>query len=134
MNFIDKFITYLTPGHFEGIVLFLWSCAAMTGVNIYYSKEWTTGLKGTNKLWEAPEILIYIVVWMMPVIIFAAVFMQLPVPDMVWYTLLLIVVFALVGKWGFEWLLAFKSGASSVTSTAHTTEKTVEKEKIVKEQ
>lgn len=128
MNIIDKFVTYLTPGHFEGIVLFLWSCLVMSVVQIYYAKEWTRGLRGTNGLWEAPEILIYIIVWLLSPVIFAAVFLQLPIPDMVWYTLWTIIGFALFGKWGLEWLLAFRSGASQVTST--TTEKRIEKTEV----
>ena len=124
MNIIDKFVAYLTPGHFEGIALFLWSCLAMTAVQIYYAKEWTAGLRGSNGLREAPEILIYIIVWLLPVVIFAAVFLQLPVPDMVWYTMWVIIGFALFGKWGLEWLLAFKTGASQVTSTTIVEKKT----------
>ena len=130
MNLIDKFNSYLTPGHFEGIVLFLLSSLIMTGVHLHLREDLIRGLKGTNGMWEGPEALLYFVLWIFPPVIFAAVFLQLTVPDMVWYVLMAFAVIGLFGRWGLEWLLAFRGGATQVTSTS-TMEKKVEiKEEI----
>jgi hypothetical protein len=59
--------------------------------------------------------------------IFSSGFLQLNYPDIAWYTLIAFMMFGLTGRWGLEWLLAFRGGAAQVTST--TTEKTVEKDK-----
>ncbi len=133
MNFIDKFVTYLTPGHFEGIALYLVSMAIVTATHIYFRKEWSDGLKGVNGLWEGTEILLYICLWIIPAMVFADIFLSLHASEIVWYAMIAFCLLGVLGRWGLEWLLAFRSGASSVTSTT-TTEKTIEKEKIVKEQ
>lgn len=126
MDIIDKFYSYLTPGHFEGIVLFVASSLIMTFIQIKFSKEWTDGLKGVNKYWEGPEILLYICLWIFPIMVFANMFLQMKADDLVWYTLISFMFFGLTGRWGLEWLLAFKGGATQVTSTSSTTEKKVE--------
>lgn len=126
MTIIDKFITYLTPGHFEGIVLYLISVAILTGVHIRFIKEFTTGLKGTNGFWEGTEILLYICLWIIPAMVFADIFLQLHASDMVWYSMISFTLLGVLGRWGLEWLLAFKSGASQVTSTTTVVEKKTE--------
>jgi len=132
IELFDKFVSYLTPGHLEGLMLFLISTAIMTGVHIKFLNEWRDGLKGVNGLWEGPEILLYICFWLLSPMILADIFLQLKASDIVWYIFMACIFFGLTGRWGLEWLLAFKGGASQVTST--TTEKTVEKEKVVTEQ
>lgn len=130
MTIFDKFYSYLTPGHFEGIVLFLLSSLIITGLHLHLREDLIKGLKGINGMWEGPEALLYFVLWIFPPVIFAAVFLQLAVPDMVWYVLLAFTGAGLFGRWGLEWLLAFRGGATQVTSTS-TMEKKVEiKEEI----
>lgn len=126
MSIIDKFITYLTPGHFEGIVLYLISVAILTGVHIKFYKDFTEGLKGANGFWEGTEILLYICLWIIPAMVFADIFLQLHASDMVWYSMIAFTLLGVLGRWGLEWLLAFKSGASSVTSTTTVVEKKTE--------
>lgn len=124
MSIIDKFITYLTPGHFEGIVLYLISVAILTGVHIKFYKDFTEGLKGANGFWEGTEILLYICLWIIPAMVFADIFLQLHASDMVWYSMIAFTLLGVLGRWGLEWLLAFKSGASQVTSTTIAEKKT----------
>lgn len=126
MNIFDKFVTYLTPGHFEGIVLYLISVAILTGVHIRFMKEFTDGLKGVNGLWEGPEILLYICLWIIPAMVFADIFLALHASDIVWYAVMAFAFFGLTGRFGLEWLLAFRSGASQVTSTTTVVEKKTE--------
>lgn len=128
MGFFDRFISYLTPGHAEGVILFLISSVIMTIVQIYFLKEWTEGLKGINRYWEGPEILLYVAIWMWPPMSFADIFLQLKASDIVWYMWGASLFFGLTGRFGLEWLLAFKSGANQVTTTE------IKKETITKEQ
>lgn len=126
MNIVDKFVTYLTPGHFEGIVLYLISVAILTGVHIRFVKDFTAGLKGANGLWEGTEILLYVCLWIIPAMVFADIFLQLHASEIVWYSMIAFTLLGVLGRWGLEWLLAFKSGASSVTSTTTVVEKKTE--------
>ncbi len=130
MNFFDKFVSYLTPGHLEGLGLFLVSTLIVTLVHIYNKADIIKGLKGANGLWDGPEVLLYFCLWVFPAMMFAELFLQLHAPDLVWYTLIAFVTAGLFGRWGLEWLLAFKSGAGQVTSTITEKEKLTEKETI----
>jgi len=124
LDLVDKYVTYLTPEH----SLFIASTLIMTGVHLFFRKEWTAGLKGVNGLWEGPEIVLYICLWLFPPMISASFFLQLKVEAIVWYVFVACLFFGLTGRFGLEWLLAFKSGASQVTSTISTREeKTVTK-------
>jgi hypothetical protein len=125
IELFDKFVSYLTPGHLEGLILFVGSTLIMTWVQIKFSDEWRAGLKGPNGYWEGPEILLYICFWLFPPMVLADIFLQLKASELVWYIFLACIFFGLTGRWGLEWLLAFKSGANQVTTTTHSEEKTI---------
>lgn len=135
IELFDKFVSYLTPGHLEGLLLFIGSTFIMTGVHIYFLKEWREGLKGVNGYWEGPEILLYICLWLFPPMVSASFFLQLKVDDMVWWVFTACLFFGLTGRWGLEWLLAFKGGSNQVISTTktETEEKTVTRKEETKE-
>lgn len=134
MTLLDKFNSYLTPGRIEGVVLFLLSSLIVTIVHLYLKNDLVKGLKGANGMWDGPEALLYFCLWIFPPMMFAELFLQLHAPDLVWYTLISFVCAGLFGRWGLEWLLAFKGGANQVISTSTSTEekKTVIKEEVQK--
>jgi len=107
MKLWDDFINNLTPGHFEGMLLYILGSISITRVHIIYAKEWTEGLKGMNKLWEAPEIVVYLFCWLYPHIIMASAFLNMKVEIEVWYFLGAILLFSLTGRWGLEALLSW---------------------------
>jgi hypothetical protein len=125
MKLLDKFISYLSHDRVEGVVLFLLSTVIMLALQLYHLRQWTHGLKGDNDRWEGPEILLYILIWMFPPMIFAEIFLQMKLSETVWWIYLGLTAFCLVGRWGLEWLLAFKTGANQVISTTTKEEKTI---------
>lgn len=133
MNFFDRFVSYLTPGHTEGVVLYLLSVIIMTLLQLYFKREWTDGLKGTNGYWEGPEILLYIALWLWPPMLFADIFLQLKASDLVWYMWGAALFFGLTGRFGLEWILAFRSGANQVTTIETKKEVTKEQTTTTKE-
>lgn len=126
---LNDFIKNLTPGHFEGMLLYVFGSISITRVHFVYAKEWTEGLKGDNKLWEAPEIVVYLFCWLYPHVIMASVFLEMKVETYVWYFMGAILLFSLTGRWGFEWLLAWKGRAPESTTTTKTEIKVEENKK-----
>lgn len=88
----------------------------MTIIHLVFKKEWTAGLKGANGLWEGPEILSYLCFWIFPIMIFSSGFLQVNYPEWAWVLIMGFMLFGLTGRWGLEWLLAFKNNATQVTS------------------
>jgi len=115
---IDNFIKHLeAAGHFEGMALYIFGAITITFIHIKYSKEWSAGLKGSNGLWETPEICLYIFTYIYPHMIMADQFLDLRASDMAWYFMMGLLAFGLTGRFGLEWLLAFKNGGTKVTTT-----------------
>ncbi|MGC3945375.1 MAG: hypothetical protein QM762_12815 [Chryseolinea sp.] len=120
----DRITSQLTPGAFEGDALYLISMLMITIVHFHFRKQWAEGLKGDNGLWEAPEMLLYLCLWLIPSMIYADIFLKRQASDIVWYAVMAFVFYAFTGRFGLNWLLAFRAGASEVKST--TTEKKTE--------
>lgn len=119
---IDNFIKHLqSAGHFEGMLLYIFGAITITFVHIKYSKEWSEGLKGSNGLWETPEICLYIFTYIYPHMIMADQFLALKASDMAWYFMMGLLAFGLTGRFGLEWLLAFKNGGTKITTTENET-------------
>lgn len=122
-SFFLGFWDHITPDHFEGMMLYIFGAISVTLVHLRNGSEWRTGLKGINGHWESPEVCIYLFSWIFPHMIMADQFLGLKASDFAWYFMLGLLAFALTGRFGLEWLLAFKSGASKVTSEETTTTK-----------
>ncbi len=119
---INNFFHHLeAAGHFEGMMLYIFGAITVTFVHIKFAKEWSAGLRGTNGLWDAPEICIYIFTYIYPHMIMADQFLGLKASDMAWYFMMGLLAFGLTGRFGLEWLLAFKNGGTKVTTMDETT-------------
>jgi len=119
---IDNFIHHLeAAGHFEGMMLYIFGAIPITFIHIRFAKEWSAGLRGTNGLWDAPEICIYIFTYVFPHMIMADQFIGLKASEMAWYFMIGLLAFALTGRFGLEWILALKNGSSKVTTIENET-------------
>jgi len=113
----NHFVNHLTEGHFEGMMLYVFGTISITTIHFINMKEWRIGLRGPNNHWESPEICIYIFTWIFPHSIMADQFLGLKASDWVWYFQIALLAFGLTGRFGLEWLLAFKNGGTTVSST-----------------
>lgn len=114
MKFLIDLFNHLLSAHPDGIILYIGGSATLTWVQIAYRAEVTKGLKGTNGLWEAPEWIIYLFSWFFPHMIMADQFLGLKASESAWLFMSALLLFALTGRFGLEWLLAMKTGTPKV--------------------
>jgi hypothetical protein len=98
----------------EGIILYICGAITITAVHLYNMKDWRIGLRGENGHWESPEVCVYIFTWIFPHTIMADQFLALQASDWVWWFEMSLLLFGLTGRFGLNWLLAFKSGSNKV--------------------
>lgn len=111
---LQDFIKHVMSSHPEGMFLYLFGAITITIVHITNGKEWRCGFKGINGYWESPEVCIYLFTWLFPHMIMADQFLGLKASDFAWYFMLGLLAFGLTGRFGLEWLLAFKNGGTSI--------------------
>lgn len=115
---IEALITHLSDGHHvEGMALTISGYFIVVVVNIYFMKQWTRGLVGSNGRWEQPEVVVYFYMcWLAPGLIIPIVFMEFTPPDYFWYFMGAILLFSLSGRMGLEWLMAKFPGGNNTTT------------------
>jgi hypothetical protein len=101
--------------HTEGVLVFFVGSVITLLVQLSNEAEYKVGLKGTNKLFEAPEIALHLFFWYSPYIIMYGVFMQVEISLSVWYFMAANLAFALLGRIGLERIISMKIGGSSST-------------------
>lgn len=114
-NIWKEFLQSITPGHLEGIVMYVCGSITMTWIQIYHKKDVVEGLKGDNGKWESPEWLVYLASWLFPQMIMASGFMKFTFPIEAWLFMGGLVLFGLTGRWGLEWLLSLRYGSGTMT-------------------
>lgn len=127
-QFIESVITHVISVPPEGMLLYVCGAITVTWVQIANKAEVQRGLKGENGLWEAPEWIIYLFTWLFPHMVMADQFLGLKASDFAWWFMLGLLLFALTGRFGLQWLLAFKSGSSKVEESTTIVNKTTTKE------
>lgn len=115
--FIESAIKHLMSVTPEGMVLYVCGAVTMTWVQLHWKNEVVRGLKGENGLWEAPEWIIYLFTWLFPHMVMADQFLGLKASDFAWWFMIGLLMFALTGRFGLQWLLAFKNGANKIDDT-----------------
>lgn len=107
-TFFSDFFGHLMAEHPEHVLFYIINTAMMILVIARNKESFKKGLEGDNGLWEAPEIVTYIWLWMFPQSINAVLFLDLHPPDMFWYFMLLCLFFALAGREGITMLLNWR--------------------------
>lgn len=113
INILVDFINHIATEHPEGILLYLFGSVTITWVHLVNRKEVIEGFKGANRMWETPEWTVYIFTFLFPHMIMADQFLGLKASDFAWWFMLSLLLFSLAGRWGLEWLLAFKNGTKA---------------------
>jgi hypothetical protein len=126
-RFIIQSFEHLLKEHPEGVFFYLLGSLIMTIVLIRNRNHFKKGLEGANGLWEAPEIVTYLWLWMFPQSILAVLFLELTPPDMFWYFMLGCLLFALAGRTGIEMLFNWR-GSKIIEKESSTKETTITNE------
>jgi len=103
-NALEKAIT----ANAQGMLLFVCGTFVMTVLHLVYRKQFVEGLKGENHLWESPEILTYLITWLLPEFLMADAWLGLRLSDAGYLILGEIVLFALMGRLGLEYMLSLR--------------------------
>lgn len=80
---------------------------------ILLRKDIVEGLKGQDKLWEASEVIAFVFILLSPPVVSYAIYFK-SMDTYAWIVLGGILLYMLMGKWAFKWILAFKTGQSKV--------------------
>jgi uncharacterized integral membrane protein len=113
---IESYFSYLSQNPIIINSIFQWTLCTLVVwfVEFKYRDRIVSGLEGINKMFESAEVVIFIVCVMFPPIVFHSVFFNLPFSEWNWYFIIGVIAFAMGGRWIFEWVLALKTGQSSV--------------------
>jgi hypothetical protein len=116
---IDSYLTYLAthPSVINSIILWNTTNVFIWFILIRYRTKMIEGVMGENKLWEAPEQIAYLLLFLFPPILTYSAFFNSELPSWCWYFLSFAVAYTLGGRWLLEWILAFKSGSNKVEDT-----------------
>lgn len=128
----DKFVSNITPGHFEGILLYCAGDLSITIVQVLLAKSWIKGLKGDNGRWEPPEIVVSLWIMLFPRMILASGFLKMTFPTEAWYFMAAVLLFVLLGRERLEKIISSKiPSASTKEVTADITIKETKTEEQV---
>jgi hypothetical protein len=126
----DHFIQGLSQALLSpGFLLYCFGAITVTLVLYRRGAEFREGLKGRNKSWEAPEVALYLWFIYSPHIVMAAAFMEIQVPESVWWFMGANLAFALLGRYGLEQLISLRFGNASSTKITEKKEVTIEENK-----
>jgi hypothetical protein len=119
---MNTFLEQITPGQFEGILLYVIGAFSTTVVKLYYHKEWRVGLVGANGRWDSYEILLTILFVFFDHLIMAHIFLGFAINDSVLWFLAGLFLYGFTGRWGLEWLGSMRGTTIIKTHTEHDTE------------
>lgn len=130
----DRFITAFelaVTTNAQGMLLFACGTAVINLIHIIHGKAFVHGLKGENKMWESPEILTYLVTWLLPEFLMADAWLGLRLSDAGYLIVGELVLFALMGRLGLEYMMSLRGRSIketniNVKSTETTKETTTE--------
>lgn len=87
-----------------GLILFALSLLYLIWFSIKHGKGVLEGLKGRNGKWDPPEVVVLLWVILFPIMVLADVFLHYEASDNVWYSMDLILLFALSGRVALDWI------------------------------
>ena len=113
---IDSLVTGLTNEQFVGICVFLFIDITILAALVIFRKDIIQGLKGSNQMFELPEVLSFVYLYTLPSILTAACCLPtvVKIDTMGWVFMMLVTLAGLFGRWGLQWLLAFENKSTKV--------------------
>jgi len=112
LNAFEKAVTTNAQG------MFLFACGTLVinVLHVLHGKAFVVGLKGENKMWESPEILTYFITWLLPEFLMADAWLGLRLSDAGYLILGEIVLFALMGRLGLEYMMSLRGRSFKETN------------------
>jgi hypothetical protein len=110
--------------HDLGYSLFIICCLHISYIWIWHGKSIYIDLKGDNKRWDAPELLILFCIVIWAPILLADAFFGFHPSEHVWMSLEVVIGFALAGKVGLKWVAAKQTPVNETRTTIEKEKKT----------
>ncbi len=113
---ISTMIAGLSNAEVIGLFLFLLMNFTLIGALVMFRKDIVAGLKGKDVLFEMPEVIVFIYLYVFPSIFIAACTVPsiVKIDIMGWMFMMLVVLFGLAGRFGLNFLLAFRAGKDHI--------------------
>lgn len=111
----------------QGMLLFVCGTIVMTLLHIIFNKQIVRGFKGDNQMWEPPEWMTYILTWILPEFLMADAWLGLRLSDAGYLIVGELVLFALAGRLGLEYLMNMR-GRTVTESKIEVTQTETKKE------
>ena len=124
MNDLIHFLTDLFVKYPEGMFLYTGGTITLIFLNLHYKQVWDEGARGSNGIWDLPEVLsVLFARWFLPQMLLASYTLPLVaiVPEFAWWVVSGIIFFALTGRWGLEWLGTIKGTTIIKKESSETT-------------
>lgn len=113
---IGTMIDGLSNTEVIGLFLFILMNATLILALIMFRKDIVAGLKGKDILFEMPEVIVFIYLYVFPSAFIAAICVPsiVKIDIMGWMFMMLVTLFGLAGRFGLNFLLAFRAGKDRV--------------------
>ncbi len=108
MNLIEHFLKIPDAVRVDGLLLYFFGMLFYTYLHFKHDKEFATGLKGDNGMWESPEFATYYAIKSFPFILFADALLGFHLSDGMLMLYGALILFAIMGRAGIELLVAYK--------------------------
>lgn len=108
MEILKLTIEHLAKEHLENLVFYFISSLVMIILMIRNDAQIKSGLKGDNGLFEAPEVVIYLWVWLFPQVILSVLFLKFEPQEWFWLFMGICLLFALAGRDGIQMLFNWR--------------------------
>lgn len=112
----EKFVEFLKHGldklsdtRIDALLLYIMGTLYFLYLHRKHDSSMIEGLKGENKKWESPEIVVYFWIQSFPFVIFADQFLGLRMSTEMAVTYNIILFFAIMGRAGVELVLSWKA-------------------------
>lgn len=119
---------HLAKEHLENLFFYFLSSIVMIAIMIKNDASFRNGLHGTNGLFEAPEIVTYIWVWLFPQVILAVLFLKYEPQEWFWLFMGICLLFALAGRDGIQMLFNWRGSKTTIIEKETSSEKTTKSE------
>jgi hypothetical protein len=128
IEFIQSAFEHLINDNPEGVLFYLISSIVMMTLMIKNDSEFRKGLRGSNTLFEAPEIVVYIWTWLFPQVILAVLFLRYEPQEWFWLFMGICLLFALAGRDGIQMLFNWRGSKTTIIEKQSTeSSQTIEK-------
>lgn len=107
-SFVEYFLTIPDHVRVDGLVLYFIGILFYSYLHLKHDREFATGLKGENGMWEAPEFATYYAIKSFPFILFGDAFLGFHLSTGMLTLYSLLIMFAIMGRAGVELVLAYK--------------------------